>query len=111
MRPGTYFDIEFELAGSGAVETTMRAGDEAEVFRFARENLQPNSSLLVACLGDGVDYGNLIIEVDAQGETEVRALEHRGFLVKQVSLEQALGILEYWLPSQDRSPGVQWLEE
>jgi hypothetical protein len=111
MRPGTYFDIEFELAGSGAVETGRRAGNEADVSKFARENLQPNSSLLVACLGDGVDYGNLILEVDAQGDVVVRALEHRGFVVKRVSLVQALGVLEYWLPSQERSPSVQWLEE
>lgn len=111
MRPGTYFDIEFELAGSATVKTAMRSGDEAEVFEFAKKNLLPNSALLVACLGDGVDYGNLIIEVDAQGTTQVRALEHRGFIVKDVSLEQALSVLEYWLPSQDRSTSVQWLEE
>lgn len=111
MRPGTYFDIKFDLAGSGAVETGMRAGDEVEVYKFARDNLQRNSSLHVACLGDGVDHGNLIIEVGAQGDAEVRALEHRGFLVRHVSLDQALGVLEYWLPSQDRSPSVQWLEE
>lgn len=111
MRPGTYFDIEFELVGSTTGEAAMRTGDEAEVLKFARENLQPNSALIVACLGDGVDYGNLIIEVDAQGDTEVRALEHRGFRVKQISMDQALSVLEYWLPSQGRSPSVQWLEE
>ena len=111
MRPGTYFDIEFELTGSATAVTAMRAGDEAEVFKFANENLQPNSVLLVACLGDGVDYGNLIIEVGAQGGAQVRALEHRGFMVKHVSVERALNVLEYWLPSQDRSPSVQWLEE
>ena len=54
---------------------------------------------------------NLIIEVGVQGDSQVRALEHRGFTVKHVSMEPALNVLEYWLPSQNRSPSVQWLEE
>ncbi len=58
-----------------------------------------------------MDYGNLIIDVDGHGNTEVRALEHRGFVVEHLSVGQALSVLEYWLPSQKRLPGFQWVEE
>lgn len=111
MRYGTHFEIEFEVAGRTVPRKVMRADSEAEVLSYAKGNLTRNSSLFVACLGDGVDYGNLIIEVDMHGSSDVRAHEHRGFFVKGISVEQALGVLQYWLPSQDRVPDLPWLEE
>lgn len=110
MRSGTHFEIALETTDSAAGKVS-RAGSEVEVLAFANENLQPNVGLFVTCLGDGVDFGNLIIEVDAQGNCNLRALEHRGFYVKRVSVEQALWALEYWLPAQERTPNLRWQDE
>lgn len=110
MRPGTHFEIEFAASeSSGRVETCLQHG--ADVLAFAKNKLRPNSELLVACLGNGADYGNLIIEIDALGGASLRALEHSGFAVDQTSKEQALQALEYWLPAQQRLPSLKWTEE
>jgi hypothetical protein len=111
MRSRAHFKIEFETAVSAAAETVYCTGREADVLAFANANLQPNVGFLVACLADGVDFGNLIIEVDDQGRCNLRALEHRGFFVRDVSLEQAISALAYWLPSQDRAPNLKWQDE
>jgi len=111
MRSGIHFDIEFEVGDIAAARVRQRVESEAEAMAFARTHLVPNSELLVACIGGGVDYGNLIIEVGANGDSNVYAHEHRGFLAKRVSRERALSALEYWLPSQDRMPDLQWVEE
>ena len=42
--------------------------------------------------------------------SEVHTHEHRGFVVKNVSIEKALNALVYWLPSQGRDPNLQWLD-
>ena len=110
MRPNAYFEIEFAVGeGSALAETRLWQG--AEVLAFAKNNLQLNCEFLVACLGDGTDYGNLIIEIDAMGCASLRALEHSGFAVERTSKEQALQALEYWLPSQKRLPSLKWTEE
>ena len=108
MRSGTYFEIQIE-AEDGL--SKVHVNSEAEVRAFAHENLRPKVELLVACLGGGVDYGNLIIEVDAHGSCDVRALEHRGFFVNGISMQQANEALEYWLPSQERTPNLRWQDE
>lgn len=111
MRSGTYFEIEIEAFGDTGVEKMVRVSSEAEVLSFAKENLQPRVEILVACLGGGVDFGNLIIQVDEFGVCGLQALEHRSFFVKGISVKQAVEALECWLPSQDRMPSLQWLEE
>lgn len=110
MRPDTHFEIEFAPSeSSGRVETRFQHG--ADVLAFANDMLRPNSELLVACLGNGTDYGNLIIEIDALGGASLRALEHSSFAVDQTSKEQALQALEFWLPAQERLPNLKWTEE
>src|SRR3990167_4865669 len=104
MRVGAHFNIEVDASDRAVARRVIRLGSEVEALAFAKELLQPNTELFVSCLGDGLDYGNMIIGVDAQGRTDVRAHEHRGFLVNGVSLEQALSILEFWLPMQERMP-------
>ena len=51
-----------------------------------------------------MDFGNLLIEANVHGRCNLRALEHSGFYVNDISQEQALSALEYWLPSQDSTP-------
>jgi len=111
MRPGTYFELEFKKNDGDAARQLVRAESESEVLLFARTNLSPDSELLVACLGSGVDFGNMIIEVNALGRSDVRAHEHRGFLAKDIPVGLAIEALAHWLPSQDRLPGLHWLEE
>ena len=107
MHPYTHFVIESAAnESSGRVETRLQHG--ADVLAFAKNKLRPNSELLVACLGNGTDYGNLIVEIDALGEASLRALAHSGFAVGKISKEQALQALEYWLPAQERSAGHPW---
>lgn len=110
MRPATYFAIEFE-AVSPPARMKARMENQLEVLAFAKANLRAGSELFVACLGNGVDYGNLIIAVDEQGAAEVRAHEHRGFIVQGVTLDDAISALKYWLPRQERSPLLGWLDE
>lgn len=111
MRSETYFDVELETTNGLAASKTIRLHRGMEVLSFAKEHLQPNIELLVACVSEGADLGNLIIEVDAQGSCKLRALEHRGFVVNKVSVEQALFALQYWLPSQEKTPRLQWEDE
>jgi hypothetical protein len=111
MRSGTHFEIELEADNNTVAGEAIRMGSESEVLAFAKEYLQPKVGLLVACIGGGVDYGNLIIEVDAQESCNLRALDHRGFFIKGVTVKQALTALEYWLPSQDRTPHLAWQDE
>ena len=111
MRSGTHFEIELEAHNSSVAGEAIRMGSESEVLAFAKEYLQPKVGFLVACIGGGVDYGNLIIEVDAQESCNLRALDHRGFFIKGVTVKQALTALEYWLPSQDRTPHLVWQDE
>ncbi|MES2070027.1 MAG: hypothetical protein V4488_06740 [Pseudomonadota bacterium] len=111
MRPGTYYDIEFEIFGDEPTKLVLRLASEAEVFAFAKSKLQANSELFIACLGDGVDYGNLIIEVDSQGQAALTAHEHRGFFAKGMSMVEAINTLEYWLPAQSRTPEIPWVEQ
>ncbi len=87
MRSGAHFEIELEVANSTAAGKVVRANNEAEVLAFANENLQPSTGLIVACLRDGVDFGNLIIEVDAKRNCNLRVLEHRGFFVNDLSVK------------------------
>lgn len=112
MRAGTYFDIELSFVGrTTAAPVKARAKDEAEALEFVKIHQLHNSELFVACLGEGVDYGNLIIEFDDQGHADVHAHEHRGFVTKKISIAQALSALEYWLPFQKRTSNLHWLDE
>jgi hypothetical protein len=110
MRPDTYFEIEL-AASETSDRVKARLHDGADVLDFVKEKLRPGSELLVACLGDGADYGNLILDFDVLSGVTIRALEHSGFAVHRVSREQALRALEYWLPAQERLPSLQWTEE
>ena len=110
MRPLTYFEIEFATSG-GNDRVEARLHDDADVLALVKEKLQPGSEFIVACLGDGVDHGNLILDFDALAGVSLRALEHSGFAVHRVSRDQALQALEYWLPAQERLPSLQWTEE
>lgn len=111
MRSGTYFNIELKAANSAATREVVRTSNETEVLVFANEHLQPSTELIVACFSDGVDFGNLIINVDANSSCRLRALEHSGFFIGGVSVAQALCALEYWLPTQARTPTLVWQEE
>jgi hypothetical protein len=111
MRAGAYYEIEFERFGNEPTRVVLRLNSEAEVFEFSKAKLVPNSELFIACLGDGVDYGNLIVDVDSQDNVAITAHEHRGFFSKGLSKEKALDVLEYWLPAQSRSPEVAWKEQ
>jgi hypothetical protein len=110
MRAGAHFEVELEVVGDASA-IKKRIEHEADVLAFANANLKPNSELFVACIGDGVDYGNLIIEVDEKGNSTVRSHEHRGFIVTCIPQARALDALEYWLPSQDRMPSLEWLDQ
>jgi hypothetical protein len=110
MRAGAHFDVEFEAVGDAAT-VRKRTEHEADVLAFANANLKPNSELCVACIGDGVDYGNLIIEVDEKGNCTVRSHEHQGFIVTCIPQARALDALEYWLSSQGRMPSLEWLDQ
>ncbi len=111
MRAGTHFEIELSFFVQTTSSLIFKATSEAEALGFVKSNLQNNAELFVACLGDGVDHGNLVIEIDAQGQANVRAHEHRGFIARRVSKEQALNAFEYWLPSQMRTPDLLWSDE
>lgn len=110
MRLDMHFEIEFAAnESSGRVEIHFKNGED--VLAFAKNKLRANTELLIACLGNGTDYGNLIIEIDAQGWASLRALEHSGFAVEQTSKELALQALEFWLHAQERLPTLKWTEE
>lgn len=75
---------------------------------FSNLNLKPGSELFVACLGASADYGNLIVEIDAQERTTVAAHEHCGFIAEGLTVSAAINTLKCWLPLQRRTPGIQW---
>lgn len=103
-----HFEIELTGAGGNASPDVVRFSSEVEVLAFVKANLRPSSELFVACLGDGVDFGNFIVELDRQAMATIVAHEHRGFYVQGVSMSQAIEALEFWLPSQSRTPRLNW---
>ena len=108
MRPNTYYDVEFESFGDTPTRSAFRSVSEAEIVIFSNLNLKPNSELFVACLGEGVDYGNLIVEVDAQERATVVVHEHCGFIAEGLTMTAAINTLKCWLPLQFRTPEIQW---
>lgn len=108
MRPGAHYRIEYESFGNAPVRLTLRLEEVHQVLKFAKENLKPCSELFVACLGDGVDFGNFNCEVDPEGQATITAHEHRGFISTGLRLEQALNVLAYWLPTQARARDIRW---
>ena len=111
MRLATHYYVEFETLGEKPTQLEFRSLSEDDVLTFSIVNLKPESSLFVACLGDGIDYGNLIIDVDALGRATVIAHEHRGFFVDGLTVETAINTLKYWLPLQVRTPDIQWMDQ
>jgi len=108
MRPSAHYRIEYESFGNSPVRLTLRLEEIDHVLKFAKENLKPRSEIFVACLGDGVDFGNFNCEVDLEGQATITAHEHRGFISTGISLVQALDALAYWLPTQARTPDIHW---
>lgn len=84
---------------------------EAEVITYAASNLKTDSALFVACIGEDVDFGNLIIEVDGRGQTTITAHEHRGFISTGLTAEIAVRALRYWLPMQQKISEISWTEQ
>ena len=107
MRLAAHYYVEFETLGEKPTQLEFRALSEDDVLTFSIVNLKPESSLFVACLGDG----NLIIDVDALGRATVIAHEHRGFFVDGLTVETAINTLKYWLPLQVRTPDIQWMDQ
>lgn len=108
MRPNTHFQIEVERCGVEPFQLVANAACEASALATSEAHLIPGHVITIACLGEGVDYGNLIIEVGANGDINLVAHEHRGFQVNGVSLEQALAALRFWLPLQERDARLAW---
>lgn len=108
MRPRAYFEVEFESFGSEPTRSSFYSASDAEVFTFANANLKPGSRLFVACPGNGVDLGNLILEVAANGLATVIVHEHRGFIADRLTLDVAVGALQFWLPRQEKIASIQW---
>ncbi|WP_157808730.1 hypothetical protein [Janthinobacterium sp. 67] len=109
MRLAAHYYVEFETLGKKPTQLEFRSLSEDDVLTFSIVNLKPESGLFVACLGDGIDYGNFTINVDAQGRAAVQAHEHRGFFVDGLTVETAINALKYWLPLQVRKPEIQWM--
>ena len=111
MRPRAYFEVEFESFCSEPTRSVFCSVSDAEVLTFASANLKPSSELFVACLGKGVDFRNLIVEVAANGRATVIVHEHRGFIADGLTLDVAVGALQYWLPMQEKIPSIQWADQ
>ena len=111
MRSGTHIEIEVEAADGSTVGETFLTKDANEALAFVRGNLRPGITVVLACLGNGIDHGNFVIEAISPNHFNLRALEHRGFAVTGVSVEHAFGALEYWLPRQERTPALTWQDE
>ncbi|MET3135354.1 hypothetical protein AAKU55_005662 [Oxalobacteraceae bacterium GrIS 1.11] len=111
MRPGAHYDVEFENFGKHPTRSVFRSVSEAEVLTFSSVNLKPESELFVACIREGVDFGNFIVEVDAQARATVIAHEHRGFIADGLTMEAAINALKYWLPVQSRTPEIHWEDQ
>ncbi|MEJ5030908.1 hypothetical protein [Comamonas sp. MYb69] len=111
MRPNTHFQIEVERCGVEPIQLVAHAACEASAFATTEAHLRPGNVITIACLGEGVDYGNLIMEVSADGDIHLVAHEHRGFQVNGVSLEHALAALRFWLPLQERDSRLAWEDQ
>lgn len=111
MRPNTHFQVEVERCGIEPLQLEANTTCEASAFAIAEAHLRPGHVITIACLGDGVDYGNLIIEVAANGDINLVAHGHRGFQVNGVSQAQALAALQVWLPLQDLDARLAWEDQ
>jgi len=111
MRPNTHFQIEVERCGVEPFQLVANAACEASAFATTEAHLRPGHVITIACLGEGVDFGNLIMEVSADGDINLVAHEHRGFQVNGVSLAQALAALRCWLPLQERDACLAWEDQ
>lgn len=111
MRPNTHFQIEVERCGIEPFQLVANAACEASAFAITEAHLSPGHVTTIACLGDGVDYGNLIIEVAANGDINLVVHGHQGFQVNRVSLAQALAALRFWLPLQERDARLAWEDQ
>jgi hypothetical protein len=135
MKPASWYGVEF--SSPTASEPASRVFESAaEALAFASQRLLPGSSILIERIENGVDYGNLILYVNATGRAFVRALEHRGFYATQasgpadevafidqlgrefrvpgnqtISADLAMETLVHWLPNQERLPSIVWGEE
>lgn len=111
MRPNTHFQIEVERCGVEPFQLVANAACESSAFATTEAHLRAGNVITIACLGEGVDYGSLIMEVSADGDINLVAHEHRGFQVNGVSLEQALAALRFWLPLQERDVCLAWEDQ
>ena len=111
MRLGTYIEIEVETADGTSIGEPFITKNASDALSFVRTSLQPGIAIILACIGNGVDYGNLVVEAVSPGICNLRALEHRGFAISDVSVEQALDAVQYWLPQQERTPTLAWHDE
>jgi hypothetical protein len=110
MRRGCHFEIDIELAGEAP--SMHLADSEVSALEAVRVALNRGAAVALACLGIGVDYGNLILTSDSDGLVHIRALEHQGFCTaRPVTINEALAVVEYWLPKQERTPALQWEAE
>lgn len=110
MRPGTRFEIELEIPGQAS--RTVMANSEADALNAVRSSLSAGAEICVACLGDGIDYGNLILFVEGVNQVSLRRLEHRGFATQHpISFQDALLAVEYRLPRQEGTPAIPWVDE
>lgn len=109
MQRGTHYMIEFE--GVGTPASTVCTRSEEEVMAFATRHLGPGTELFVACLGAGLDHGNLIVSAQNDASFRLVAHSHRGFIARAVSREQALSALGHWLPGQERWAALHWRAE
>ncbi|MDR0261184.1 MAG: hypothetical protein LBI76_15395 [Comamonas sp.] len=111
MRPNTHFQIEVERCGIEPFQLEANAACEASAFAITEAHLRPGHVITISCLGEGVDFGNLIMEVSADGDINLVAHGHRGFQVNGVSLAQALAALRFWLPLQERDARLAWEDQ
>lgn len=111
MRSGTRLKIEIESVDGSSFGESFLTTNADEAFAFVSGNLQPGFTIVIACIGSGVDYGNFVIDVVSTSVCNLRALEHRGFCFPGASAEQTFDALKYWLPQQERTPALTWQDE
>lgn len=111
MRPNTYFVIEIECSGVGSIHLELTVACEVNAFAIVEAYLLPGNEIFIACLGEGLDYGNLSFKVSQARAINIVAQEHHGFQLQGVSLEQALAVLKVWLPHQERDTRLTWSEQ
>lgn len=113
MQSGIRFEIEIEMERSTGepFKLKTKAHCEADAFAIVAPHVQTGAEIFIACIGNGVDYGNLIVTVGKEGEIELTAHAHSGFIAQGVSHEQALSAFQFWLASQERDPRLCWLEQ